>query len=228
MLSQLQGQTTDLKSLATSVSSAVAGRHLMVWSQNPAHQAAWVVSGVSGSLTPSSVGVSLINLGGNKLDPYVPVHVEVTTRPLGLEHRGHHDHRGSTNTTPPGQSQFIAGPYPGNPAPYGSYIGLVAANLPARASHITMTGAGPLAVKGAEGTTWVVAAPVHPGPGCVHDRGDPVRDAGTPRVDDGGALGPDPGRAVDRRRQGLRRLGPDHRRLVSTAPSTGEPATVDR
>jgi len=64
------------------------------------------------------------------------------------------------NTTPDGQSQFIAGPFPGEPVSYGGYRGLVSANLPAQASRITVTGAGPLAVKGAEGPTWVVAAPV--------------------------------------------------------------------
>jgi hypothetical protein len=158
VLSQLQGQTADLKTLASSVSSAVAGRHLMIWSANPADEAAWVVSGVSGSLTPSSVNVSVINLGGNKLDPYLSVHVGVVTRPSGsntsVTITTH-----ITNTTPAGESQYIAGPYPGNQAPYGSYIGLVADNLPARASHITMTGAGPVAVKGAEGPTWVIAAP---------------------------------------------------------------------
>ena len=62
--------------------------------------------------------------------------------------------------TPPGQSQFIAGPFPGVPVSYGGYFGLVAVNLPAAASHFTMTGAGPLAVRGAEGPTWMLAAPV--------------------------------------------------------------------
>ena len=37
---------------------------------------------------------------------------------------------------------------------------MVAANLPAPATRITMTGAGPLAVKGAEGPTWLVGAPL--------------------------------------------------------------------
>ena len=164
VLSQLQGQNTDLKSLAASVSSAVAGRHLMLWSANPVHQAAWVVSGVSGSLTPNSVGVSLVNLGGNKLDPFVPVRVEVTTRPSGQDTAVTMT-TSMTNTTPAGESQYAAGPYPGNPAPYGSYAGVVTANLPARASDITMTGGGPLAVKGAEGPTWAVGAPVTLGQG---------------------------------------------------------------
>jgi hypothetical protein len=64
------------------------------------------------------------------------------------------------NVTPPGQSQFIAGPFPGVPVSYGGYKGLVAANLPAGATDITMTGAGPAAVNGAEGPTWVIAVPV--------------------------------------------------------------------
>lgn len=159
VLRQLQGQSTDLRTLASAVSSAVAGRHLMVWSSNPVDQAAWVASGVSGTLSPNSVGVSVINRGGNKLDQYLPVQVTVGTQPsrsgttVTLTTR-------LTNTTPAGQSQFIAGPYPGVPTGYGGYTGLVAANLPAAATAISMNGAGALAAKGPDGPTWLVAAPV--------------------------------------------------------------------
>jgi hypothetical protein len=159
VMSQLQGQTTDLKSLANAMSSAVAGRHLMIWSKDPIDQAAWVASGVSGSLTARSVDVSLINLGANKLDQYTPVHVAVSTRPTGSNTSMTLTVR-LTNMTPPGQSQIIGGPFPGSSLSYGGYAGLVAVNLPASATHITMTGAGRLAVNGAEGPTWVVAAPV--------------------------------------------------------------------
>ncbi len=158
-LRQLQGQTTDLRSLASAVAGAVAGRHLMVWSSNPAAQSAWLASGASGSLTAGSLGVSVINRGGNKLDQYLPVSVNLTTRP-----------RGSTtdvtltttiaNRTPDGQSQFIAGPFPGLSLAYGDYSGVVADNLPAGATGITLTGAGALTALGAEGPTWLVAAPV--------------------------------------------------------------------
>lgn len=159
VLSRLQGQTSDLKSLATSVSGAVAGRHLMVWSKSTTAQAAWVVSGVSGSLNSRSLGVSMINLGGNKLDPYLPVRVSVTTASTGANTAVTVTTHVS-NATPSGLSQYAAGPFPGNPTPYGTYIGLVAANLPAAATHISVTGTGPLAVKGAEGPTWLVAAPL--------------------------------------------------------------------
>jgi len=159
VLRQLQGQSTDLHTLATAVSGAVAGRNLMLWSSNPAAQAAWVVSGVSGSLSPRSVDVGLINRGGNKLDQYVPITVAVSTAPAGADTAVTMTAR-IANMTPAGQSAFIAGPFPGVPVSYGGYFGLVAVNLPATAGHITMTGAGPLAVDGGEGPTWVLAAPV--------------------------------------------------------------------
>jgi hypothetical protein len=158
VLRQLQGQNADIKSLATAVSSAVAGRHLMLWSENPVDQAAWVVSGVSGSLTPQSLDVALINLGGSKLDQYMSIHTTVTTTAAGSGTAVTLTTR-LTNSTPPGQSQYIAGPYPGVPTAYGGYLGLVADNLPATATHISVTGAGPLAAKGAEGPTWLVAVP---------------------------------------------------------------------
>ncbi len=159
VLQDLQDQSVDLHTLATAVTSAVDGRHLMLWSSDPKAQAAWVVSGVSGSLTPSSLGIGVVNRGANKLDQYLPVHVAVKTAPSGS---GTKVTLTTTlaNTTPTGLSQYIAGPYPGVPVEYGGYTGLVAANLPAAASGITMIGAGPLAVKSAEGPTWLVAAPV--------------------------------------------------------------------
>ena len=159
VLSDLQGQSVDLHTLATAVTSAVDGRHLMLWSSNPKAQAAWEVSGVSGSLTPNSLAVAVVNRGANKLDQYLPVHVAVATTPSGS---GTSVTLTATlkNVTPSGLSQYIAGPYPGVPVDYGGYTGLIAVNLPAGASNITMTGAGPLAAKSAEGPTWLVAAPV--------------------------------------------------------------------
>jgi hypothetical protein len=160
VLRQLQGQTTDLKSLASAVSGAVAGRNLMVWSKNPVAQAAWVASGVSGSLTPRSVDVSLINIGGSKLDQYMGVQVTVTTRAAGLNTQVTLATKVS-NTTPAGQSQYIAGPFVGSPEAYGQYNGLVAANVPGTATDLSINGAGPAAARGGEGPTWLVAAPIN-------------------------------------------------------------------
>lgn len=159
VVTQLQGQSTDLTSLASSMAGAVAGRHLMVWSKNPVDEAAWVTSGVSGTLTQNSVDLSLINVSGNKLDQYVSIKVSASTTKEGSGTEVTLTTR-LTNSTPSGQSQYIAGPFPGVPVGYGGYYGVVAANLPAAASQISMTGAGPLAVKGGEGPTWVVGAPL--------------------------------------------------------------------
>lgn len=158
-LHQLQGETTNLRTLASAMAGAVAGRHLMVWSSDPVAQAAWTTSGASGSLTGSSLAVNVVSQGGNKLDQYLPVSVALSTKPTGRDT----DVTVTTtlaNRTPPGQSEFIAGPFPGLPLAYGDYSGIVADNLPATATGITMTGAGALTALGPEGPTWLVAAPV--------------------------------------------------------------------
>jgi len=159
VLGQLQGQSTDLRGLASAVAGAVAGRHLMVWSSDPVAQAAWVASGASGSLTPSSLAVTVLNQGGNKLDPYLAVSVALSTRVAGS---GTAVTLTTTlqNTTPLGQSQFIAGPYPGQPLAYGDYYGRMADNLPADATGITMTGTDTPPLLGAEGPAWLVDGPV--------------------------------------------------------------------
>ena len=95
VLRQLQGQSTDLRSLASAVSGAVAGRHLMVWSSNPVDQAAWVAAGASGTLTPTSLAVTVVNQGGNKLDQYLPVSVQRGHPARRVGHGGDaHDHPG--------------------------------------------------------------------------------------------------------------------------------------
>jgi len=159
VLRQLQGQSTDLRSLASAVSGAVAGRHLMVWSANPKDQAAWVAAGASGTLTATSLAVTLLNQGGNKLDQYLAVSVHVDTRP---DRTGTEVTLTTTlhNRTPGGQSQFVAGPYPGLPLAYGDYSGVMADYLPGAARDVSMTGAGQLSANGAQGRSWLVAAPI--------------------------------------------------------------------
>ena len=159
VLSQLQGQSTDVRGLADAVSGAVAGRHLMVWSSDPVDQAAWVAAGVSGSLTPDSLAVNVVSQGGNKLDQYLGVSVHVSTRPV----RSGTDVTMTTtlaNRTPDGQSQFIAGPFPGLPLAYGDYSGVVTANVPGAATGVTMSGATTLSANGPEGPTWLIASPI--------------------------------------------------------------------
>jgi hypothetical protein len=105
------------------------------------------------------VAVTLINRGANKLDQYVTTDVHVALSPSV---------RGTDvtlttnlgNTTPTGQSEYVAGPYPGLGLTYGDWSGLIAVNLPAAATRRSLSGTGPLAIEGAEGPTWLLAAPL--------------------------------------------------------------------
>jgi hypothetical protein len=158
-LSALENESLDLKSLADAMTASTGGRHILLWSNDPVAEAAWREAGVAGELSPSSLLVAVINRGGNKLDQYLDVRVglrlvskgKVTDATLTVNLHNH---------TPPGQSQFIVGPYPGLATAYGEYVGLLALNLPADSSHVQVEGRPPLAAEGAEGPTLLVASAV--------------------------------------------------------------------
>lgn len=159
VLRQLQGQSIDLRSLASAMAGAVAGRHLMVWSPDRSVEANWQAVGAAGQLRPDSVDVAVINRGANKLDPFLSVTVRVDIRPDGENSRLTMT-LALANQVPEGESQFVAGPYPGLGLNGGDYSGLIAVNVPAAATHRSLTGIGPLAADGPEGPTWLLAAPV--------------------------------------------------------------------
>ena len=57
------------------------------------------------------------------------------------------------NHTPPGQSPFIAGPYPGLGTVYGEYVGIATVNLPGDARDISSPSARSVVASGPEGPT---------------------------------------------------------------------------
>jgi hypothetical protein len=143
------------------MTTATEGRHLLLWSASPPVEEAWKSGGVAGELSPRSAMVAVINQGGNKLDQYLSVDTDLQIAPGSGTAAG----QGTLtvnlqNTTPPGQSQFIAGPYPGIGTVYGEYSGLLAVNLPPDASHLQVSGGAPVDTLGAEGPDWVLATPV--------------------------------------------------------------------
>ncbi|HVA02320.1 MAG TPA: DUF4012 domain-containing protein [Acidimicrobiales bacterium] len=158
-LGALENESLDLKSLSNAMTTATQGRHLLMWSENAQAESAWVQAGVAGQLSPDSMTTAVINRGGNKLDQYLSVASD-----LDLKTQGTHTQGTLTvhlkNSTPPGQSQFIAGPYPGLGTVYGEYLGVLAVNLPGYASTPRIEGNPPLDALGAEGPTWVIATPV--------------------------------------------------------------------
>ena len=156
----LDTESLDLHSLSGALAGMVSGRHILVWSADPATQASWEATGVAGTLSADSTLVAVLNRGGNKLDPYLQVSCT-----LQVDGRGGSGTTGTltvrmVNTTPPGQSGFIGGPFPGLGTVYGEYPGLLAVNLPAVARHLRLTEGGPGVLLGAEGPAWVLAAPV--------------------------------------------------------------------
>ncbi len=70
----------DPLELLRSLAPAARGRHLMMYSPDPVQQAAWRAAGIDGSVSDGDVGVFLLNLGASKLDPYVSMSVNATTR----------------------------------------------------------------------------------------------------------------------------------------------------
>ncbi|HTZ09252.1 MAG TPA: DUF4012 domain-containing protein [Acidimicrobiales bacterium] len=158
-LDALQDESLDLTTLSNAMTSATQGRHLLAWSADPTAEKAWVSGGVAGELEPDSAMAAVINRGGNKLDQYLGVSTSLTMTTHGKRTEGVLT-VDLANRTPPGQSQFIAGPYPGLGTVYGEYVGVLAVNLPGYASAPRIDGSPPLDALGAEGPTWLVATNV--------------------------------------------------------------------
>ena len=159
VLDHLQAQSVDLTTLGKAIADATQGRHLLLWSASTPAEDAWKASGVAGTLTGSSLAATVISRGGNKLDQYLSARIRMVRTISGADtavtltvHL--------QNSAPAGESEFIAGPYPGLDASYGEYLGLVSVNLPAAATHRSMAGGGVLAVDGVDGPTWVLASTV--------------------------------------------------------------------
>ncbi len=145
--------------LASALSRAAAGRHLMVWSDQSAAEGAWAASGAGGAAPGNGIMVSVINRGANKLDPYLPVTCRLAVAPRG----------GSTEVTidvtlanraPSGLPPYITGTEAGLALPPGGYEGILSFNLPGRARQASVTGYRTLVAAGPEGPMSVLAVPV--------------------------------------------------------------------
>lgn len=160
-LQALQDRSLDLNALANAMSEATSGRHLMLWSSSEADEQAWTLGNVSGELSGNSMMAAVLNRSGAKLDPYLSVSSALQISTSGGKSEGTLSVT-LDNQTPPGQSSYIAGPYPNLGTVYGEYTGFLAVNLPAKASsHFYATGAsGKQVAWGAEGPVWLLAVPV--------------------------------------------------------------------
>ncbi len=144
--------------LADGLNGAVRGRHLMIWSRTPHQQDAWHATDVDGSLRPDSVMVSVLNRGGDKLDPYLRVQAQLELRPED-GHRSGVLQLTLRNDAPEGAPGLVLGPHPGIEGREGDYVGIVAVDLPG-ASTAGAIEPGPELVAAADGPTGVVATHV--------------------------------------------------------------------
>ncbi len=142
--------------LADQLALAVQGRHLLAWSSDPVEQRGWEAVGVDGALQPSSLAVSLLNRGGNKLDPFVDQRIQVATAPAGPDTEVTVTVR-TTNAAPAsGLPAYVAGgPQAGAGLQPGEYGGILAVNVPGAAGRIRITGGQYLALAGPDGSTQV-------------------------------------------------------------------------
>ncbi len=144
----------DLFTLASGLADAVAGRHLMAWSSNPVHQAAWEALEADGGLEPESVMISVLNRGANKLDTFLDVSsVATSTRvddiiEIDIEIT-------LANRTGPGLPDYVLGPSQALGVARGTYVGMLTVNVPGSAQDVEFLNVDSLIVRGSDGPTQV-------------------------------------------------------------------------
>jgi hypothetical protein len=158
-LHALEDRPFGLHAMVNALSAASSGRHVLIWSANPRTEAIWRAVGVSGELQPSSLVADVINRGGNKLDQYLSVTTSLRLTPQGGQTDGRLTMK-LANQTPPGQSPYIAGPYPGLGTQYGQYVGIATVNLPGDVRHVSSPSARSVVTNGPEGPTLLVGVSV--------------------------------------------------------------------
>jgi hypothetical protein len=139
---------------------AGAGRNLLLWSSDPVEQAAWEALGAAGAVPADALMASIINRGGNKLDPFLKVKADLTSVTTG-------DNRRVTvqisieNTSPTTKDYptYVVGPYPRTNAQRGEYLGIVSLTVPKGAGNPSSQGAD-LFLTGDDGPTRVLTSKI--------------------------------------------------------------------
>ena len=75
----MNSRPLKLGPLASNLTGAGKGRHLLAWSGDPALQMTWQRAGVDGALNPNGFMVNLQNVSGNKLDWYIKPRIAMKT-----------------------------------------------------------------------------------------------------------------------------------------------------
>lgn len=147
------------ETLAAELADAVAGRHLLAWSSDPAEQRGWVAAGVAGALDDDSLFVSMLNAGGNKLDWFLQAEGRLEVVPRG-------DSSEVTvrlqfwNTSTRDLPRYVAGPPSNRDWEPGRYVGVLSVNVPGAATDVHLEGVAEPLLAGPDGPTQVIATEV--------------------------------------------------------------------
>ncbi|MBK6857196.1 MAG: DUF4012 domain-containing protein [Microthrixaceae bacterium] len=148
----------ELDDMATAMTNAVQGRHLMVWSKASEHREAWAGVGADGHLTDRTVSVGLVNRGANKLDSQVETTLEIESerasdgrQMITMTYR-------IVNGAPTDGPAYVVGPnIEGMVA--GQYRGIAVVNVPVGSTDVSIEGVRPT-LSGMDGPTVVVGGEV--------------------------------------------------------------------
>jgi hypothetical protein len=144
--------------LLNELSISARGRHVLAWSRRASEQRAWEVLGVDGDVDPESMLVSIQNRGGNKLDQFLEVGGDISTRANGA---GTDVSVTLTldNQTPDNLAPYVSGP-PENlyVQEKNLYVGLASITVPGDATQIRLEGGTYTMVTGPDGNNQVTVA----------------------------------------------------------------------
>jgi hypothetical protein len=155
---RLEAGRWRLEDLATELSDAVQGRHLLVWSTDPEAAEAWRAVHADGHLEERTVSVGLLNRSATKADSWIDAGVDVSST---AREDGRRELTVTTtidNRAPGSGPAYLVGPnVPG--LAVGDHVALAVVNLPAGATDVTMSGAE-VFLQGGDGPTVVVGGKV--------------------------------------------------------------------
>lgn len=163
VLEAINTRAVSASELLDAIRDLGAGRHLLMWSSHPTQQDAWVALGTDGAVPADALMLSVMNRGGNKLDPYLRVSSVVTSstdsgfRHLTVEVT-------TENHAPSNLPHYVAGPYPGTDLVAGEYRGILALTIPGPAGNIIVSGDPPAAL-GTDGVSNLAAIEIRLRPG---------------------------------------------------------------
>ncbi len=146
----------DPPTLVDELAPAGGGRHVLAWSADPVEQRGWEATGIAGELDEDSMLVSLMNIGGNKLDQFMALEGSIDVDTAGPDTEIVM-HLAITNEAPIGEPAYVVGPHPRSGVGEGVYLGIFAVDLPGAGFDVRLEGGETLVAEGPDGPALVVA-----------------------------------------------------------------------